>query len=167
MRLKPQLSHEVTIAKTATMATAPRGVDGHARERRRMARRTGRDVATHVAGDDHQRHLHGEGEQIPEAAAPGVDELPAGTPMPARPATTTTTVASSANTNASGSQRSVHVGERQGDARNGRPRSLDGVVRTARCKGSQGRSGVAGRLDRGPTTIVGYSRFCRALLDAA
>ena len=104
-RVKPQLTHDDAIANAATRATAPRGERGDARE--------GVDGAAHrprggddVAGDDDERHLHGEGEQIGEARAPGADQSPAGTPM-ASPATKTSTVAASAKTKASGSQRSA------------------------------------------------------------
>ena len=45
MRLKPQLNHELVMAKNATSATALRGVVGHAAIAR-MTRPTGREVAS-------------------------------------------------------------------------------------------------------------------------
>ena len=62
----------------------------------------------HVAGDDDQRHLQRERDQVPEAAAPGVDRLRSAS-RASRPARrrSTRTVAISAKMNASGTQRSV------------------------------------------------------------
>ncbi len=45
MRLKPQLNHELAMAKNATSATALRGVVGHA-AMVRMTRPTGCEVAS-------------------------------------------------------------------------------------------------------------------------
>ena len=62
------------MAKNATSATAPRGVVGHAAIARIDAshRLRGRE---HVPGDDDERHLQRERDQLPEASAPGVDHL--------------------------------------------------------------------------------------------
>ena len=62
-----------------------------------------------MAGDDHERHLQGERNQVPEAAAPGVDDCADVEGVDGDAATTTSSVASSAKTKASGTQRSVQA----------------------------------------------------------
>ncbi|GMU60306.1 MAG: hypothetical protein AMXMBFR34_20690 [Myxococcaceae bacterium] len=69
MRLKPQLSHEDSMANSATQAMAARGDFGTwASATMRPEHRPG--GGHHVAGDDDEGHLQGEGDELPEAAAP-------------------------------------------------------------------------------------------------
>src|SRR5437879_473965 len=106
MRLKPQLNHELAMAKNATNATALRGVVGHAATLR-MTRPTGCEVAStwpvmmmsaicSVNGINSQKPFPQE--SITCGRRDGVN---------ATPATITIRVARSAKTKASGTHRSV------------------------------------------------------------
>ena len=106
MRLNPQLNHELVMAKNATSATALRGVVGHAATRR-MIRPTGCEVASTcpVMMMSAICSVNGISSQKPFPQA----SITCGTldGVKTTLATTTISVATSAKTKASGTQRSV------------------------------------------------------------
>ena len=118
-RLKPQLNHDVTIAITATKTTAERLLAGMPASRS-MRRCTGAAVATTVPVITISAicMVKGMSDQKP---LPQITAIPPGEAPPAvRPATTTTTVASSAKMKASGSHRSLSSVNRSATRSSGR-----------------------------------------------
>src|SRR4051812_23323562 len=107
MRLKPQLNHEVAMAKNATSATALRGVVGHAANLR-ITRPTGGELARTypVMMMSDICSVNGINSQKPFPHASMTCGKVDG--VNTKPATTTMTVARSAKMKASGTQRSVH-----------------------------------------------------------